>query len=104
VAEARQQLVDAMRAWAVWAGLRHPDGGGDAASDWLMFSGDFVAGHVHRPAGGPRHDPHWILLGTSATEYPDPRAGWANSIDEAKEDLQRAWQAWLEWAELGASS
>jgi hypothetical protein len=125
VAEARQQLVCAMRAWAVWAGLRTPDGGGpvaprwvltkdarpefleragDAASDWLMFSGDFVAGHVHRPAAGPRHDPHWILLGTSATEYPDPRAGWANSIDEAKEDLQRAWQAWLEWAELGASS
>jgi hypothetical protein len=69
VAEARQQLVDAMRAWAVWAGLRHPDGGGavaprwvltkdarpeflerggDAASDWLMFSGAFLAG---APAG-----------------------------------------------------
>jgi hypothetical protein len=73
-------------------------------NDWLMFSGAFLAGHVHRPAGGPRHDPHWILLGTSATECPDPRAGWANSIDEAKEDLQRAWQAWLDWAELGAPS
>ena len=125
VAEAKQQLVDVMRAWAMWSGLRTPDGGGpvaprwvltkdarpeflerasDAASDWLMFSGAFLAGHVHRPAGGPRHDPHWILLGTSATECPDPRAGWANSIDEAKEDLQRAWQAWLGWAELGPSS
>ena len=72
----------------------------DAASDWLMFSGNFVAGHVHRPAGGLRHDPHWILLGTSATECPYPRAGWANSIDEPKEHLLDAWRLWLEWAAI----
>jgi hypothetical protein len=29
------------------------------------------------------------------------RAGGAHSIDEAKEELLRAWPAWLEWAELG---
>ena len=124
MAEAQQQLVRAIRAWAAWAGLRPPEGGGpvaprwvltkdvrpeflerggDAASDWLMFSGAFLAGHVHRPARGPRHDPHWILLGTSATEYPDPRAGWADSTDEAKEHLLGAWQAWLDWAELRRS-
>jgi hypothetical protein len=75
----------------------------DAAADWLLVSGEFVAGHVHRPAGGPRRDPHWMLLGTSATECPGPRAGWAESIDGAKKQLLDAWRAWLEWAELSAS-
>jgi hypothetical protein len=121
VAEAKQQLVDAMRAWAVWAGVRTADGGGpvaprwvrteefrpellgraeDPTTNWLLLSGGFVAGHVYRPAVGPRQDPHWMLLGTSPTECPGSRAGWEESIDAAKRHLLDAWQAWLEWAEL----
>jgi hypothetical protein len=73
----------------------------DRTTDWLLHSGGFLAGHVHKPAVGPRQDPHWMLLGASSTQCPGPRAGWADSIDGAKEDLLRAWQAWLEWAELG---
>ena len=75
----------------------------DPESDWLLMSGGFVAGREHRPAGGPKHDPHWGLL-TSG-----PMAGgvvwsggWAESIDAAKEHLLAAWQAWLRWAELAA--
>jgi hypothetical protein len=98
VAEAKRQLVDAMRAWAVWAGLRTPDGGPTTprwvpeGADWHLLSGGFLAGRVRRPTNGPRHDPHWMLLGTSATECPGPRAGWGDSADAAKEDLLRAWQ------------
>jgi hypothetical protein len=125
LAVAKQQLVNAMRAWAVWAGVRTVDGGGpveprwvltkdhrpellgladDPMTNWLLLSGGFVAGHVHQPAAGPRHDPHWMLLGTSATECPGPRAGWAESIDLAKEQLLKAWHAWLEWAELRSTA
>jgi hypothetical protein len=74
---------------------------GDPTTDWLLISGNFVAGRVHRPAQG--HDPHWRLLGTSSTECPTPQAGWADTIDGAKAALLDAWQAWLEWAELRRS-
>jgi hypothetical protein len=120
--EGRQQLVGAMRDWAVWAGVRQAVGAaeprwvltkdhlpdhpmttttGDPTTDWLLISGNFVAGRVHRPAQG--HDPHWRLLGTSSTECPTPQAGWADTIDGAKAALLDAWQAWLEWAELRRS-
>lgn len=118
--EAKDQLVAAMRAWALWAGVRQPDGGGpvaprwiltkdhrprpfvpayEEATDWLLISGGFVVGRVHRPAAGPRHDPHWSLLATSRSA-PIEQGGWADSIDAAKADLLGAWQSWLEWAEL----
>jgi hypothetical protein len=107
VAEAKQQLVDAMRAWAIWAGLRTADGSDPPeprwvqdGEDWHLLSGGFLARRVHRPGSGPRHDPHWMLLGTSNTECPGPRAGWAERIEAAKADLMRAWRAWREWAEL----
>jgi hypothetical protein len=117
VAEAKDQLVAAMRAWAVWAGLRTPDGGRsvvprwvltkdyrpqhiapihEAATDWLLISGGFVVGRVHRPSAGPRH---WSLLGTTKAA-PIEQGGWADSIDAAKADLLSVWQARLEWAEL----
>jgi hypothetical protein len=109
-----------MRAWVVSAGVRTAEGGGpaaprwvltkdhrpqllapadDATDDWLLVSGEFVAGHVHRPAGGPRRDPHWMLLGKSTTECrAGVPAGPTTSMSE--EYLLGAWQAWLEWAEL----
>jgi hypothetical protein len=109
-----------MRAWAVSAGVRTPDGGGpvvprwvltedhqpqrfvpayEEETDWLLVSGDFVVGRMHRPPGGPRHDPHWLLMGTR-TSVPAERGGWADSIEAAKANLLSAWQAWLECAEL----
>jgi hypothetical protein len=120
LAEAKDQLVAAVRAWAVWAGVRTPDGGGpvvprwvltkdyrpqhmapahEEATDWLLISGGFVVGRVQRPSDGPRHDPHWSLLGTTKAA-PIEQAGWADSIDAAKAAVLSAWQAWLEWAEL----
>ena len=107
IVEAKQQLVDAMRAWAIWAGLRTADGSAPPAprwvqdgEDWHLLSGGFRAGRVHRPGSGPRHDQHWMLLGASNTECPGPRSGWADSIDQAKADLVSAWRAWLDWSEL----
>jgi hypothetical protein len=113
-----------MRAWAIWAGLRtaygtpppeprweltkdhlapsHPmlTTTRDPTTDWMMISGGFTAGRVFRPAAGPKHDPHWKLLTSGPMQMPGSSSGWANSIDAAKEELLRAWQAWLEWAEL----
>jgi hypothetical protein len=123
LAEAKQQLVDAMRAWSVWAGVRQADAAGPAAPRWvllrdhdpdhpmpattcdpatdgLLISGNFVVGRVHRPAAGPRHDPHWALLTSGPMQGPGASAGWAGSIGAAKEQLLVAWQAWLGWAEL----
>jgi hypothetical protein len=76
VAAAKESLVAALRAWAVWAGIRAPDGGGpvtphwhlaDEGDDvWLLMSGSFAVGRVLRPATGPRQDPHWMLTGARA--------------------------------------
>jgi len=79
---AKAGLVDAMRRWSIWAGVRQADGAGpvaprwvltrdhfagdhgmlkttcDPTTDWLLMSGGFSAGRVHRPADGPRQDPH----------------------------------------------
>ena len=122
--DAMQQIVDAMRAWTIWAGLRTADGSAppeprwlltaehlgrdhpmmtatcDATTDWLMISGGFAAGRVFRPVAGPRHDPHWMLFTSGPMRMRGTSAGWADSVEEAKANLLRAWHAWLEWAEL----
>jgi hypothetical protein len=121
LAEAKDQLVAAMRAWAIWAGVRTADGGGPVGSqwiltkdhqprnlgpayedetDWLLISGGFVVGRVHRPAAGMQHDPHWAFLAGTGNSAPIELGGWADSIDAAKAGLLNAWQKWLEWAEL----
>src|SRR5207344_2892908 len=37
LAEAKEQLVEAMRAWSVWAGVRQADGGGPVAPRWVLL-------------------------------------------------------------------
>ena len=73
----------------------------DPTTDWLLISGNFVAGRVHGPAGGPRRDPHWALLTSGPMQGPGVSAGWAESVEAAKGQLIAAWQVWLGWAELG---
>lgn len=104
IAEAKQQMVDAMRAWAIWAGLRSADDSApreprwvEQDEGWLLISGEFGAGRVYR-------DLHWMLLGMSPTHTPGQRVGRAPSVKEAKAELLSAWQAWLEWAELQSTS
>lgn len=100
VAEAKEQLVDAMRGWAVSAGLRSagdnaPLGPRWVAEDggWFLISGAFRAGRVYR-------DLHWMLLGMSPTDTPGQRVGRAANLTKAKADMLKAWQNWLRWAEL----
>jgi hypothetical protein len=126
VAAAKKQLAAAMRAWAIWAGMRQPKGGGtvaprwvltserigpdhpinrttcEPATDWMLMSGGLTVGRVFRPAAGPKNDPLWMLLMSGPMAMPGASAGLANSIDAAKGELLAAWQAWLEWADLGA--
>jgi hypothetical protein len=72
----------------------------DTATDWLMISGEFVAGRVYQPANGPRHEAHWMLVTSGPMQMPGSSAGWGESIDAAREQLLASWQAWLKWAEL----
>jgi len=71
----------------------------DDETDWLLLSGSFVVGRVHRPLAGPRHDPHWALTGPRKPQAPLEQ-GWTDSIDDAKAKLFGAWCEWLRWAEL----
>ncbi len=93
IEDAKEHLIAALRAWAAWAGVRrdgadaprwiltrdhHPRNFGPAyeeQSDWLLLSGHFVVGHVHRPLNGPRHEPHWALTAHAARAYRTARMG-----------------------------
>src|SRR5690348_16541569 len=35
VADAKAQIVDTMRQWSIWAGVRQPDGGGPVDPQWV---------------------------------------------------------------------
>jgi hypothetical protein len=118
--EAKERLIAALRAWAAWADVRRdganaphwirtrdhqPRNFGPAyedETDWLLPSGRFVVGRVHRPLGGPRHDPYWRLTGPHTPKAPIEQQGWADSVGDAKANLFKAWCAWLRWAELPA--
>lgn len=108
VAAAKGQLTAAMRAWAIWAGLRTADSSAPQAprwaqegDEWRLLSGGFVAGRVHWPTiAGRRHKPHWQLLTSGPMQMPAASTGPADRIDQAKAELLSAWQAWREWAEL----
>ena len=110
VAAAKGQLAAAMRAWAIWAGVRTGDGSAPPAPRWLqegeewrLLSGGFRAGRVHRATIGPRRDPRWEVLTSGPMAMLGVSAGWADTVDEAKAQLLDAWQAWLAWAELGVT-
>jgi hypothetical protein len=120
VDEAKERLIDGLRTWAAWAGVRRE--GADAPrwmrtnehqprhfgpayedeTDWLLLSGGLGVGRVHRPLAGPRHDPHWRLTGLHTPQAPIDQQGWVLSIKAGKADLFSAWCAWLRWAELPA--
>jgi hypothetical protein len=93
VAGAKQQLVDAMRAWAIWAGVRQSDGGGpveprwtEGDDEWQLISGEFVAGRIYRPVVlGPVQDLQWQLLTSGPMQGPGRLIGRAASIDAAKD-------------------
>jgi hypothetical protein len=112
VAAAKEQLVAAFRAWAAWAGIRregteaprwlktiehapHMARSCDPDADWLLASGGYDGvGRVHRPRGGPRHDPHWQLFALTATDSPTfASSGWAATEDDAKSALIGAWRS-----------
>src|SRR5262249_46807471 len=109
--DAKERLIAALRTWTAWAGVRRE--GADAPrwirtkdhqprslgrayddeTDWLLLSGSFVVGRVHRPLAGPRHDPHWALTGPRTPQAPLEQ-GWTDGIDDAKAKLFGAWCAW----------
>jgi len=118
VQAAKESLIAAVRAWAAWAAVRadgadkprwvckrelQPRSFGAAyedETDWVLMSGGFVVGRVHRPLIGPRHDPYWALTGAHTPQAGFEQRGWAQSIEDGKSKLFSAWCAWLRWAEL----
>jgi hypothetical protein len=122
VEAAKEQLIEAMRSWAMWAGLRQSDGGGpvpprwvraaehtphrpvtitrDPDTHWLMLSGAFIAGRIYRPPRPLRNRLVWQLLATGPMQGPGPNMGAAETVEVGKDRVRDAWQAWLCWAEL----
>jgi hypothetical protein len=118
IEEAKERLIAALRSWAAWAGVRR-DGADqprwittseyqprifgpayEDETDWLLLSGSFVVGRLHRPLTGLRHDLHWSLTGPHTPQAPLEKQGWAHSVADGKAKLFDAWCAWLQWAEL----
>jgi hypothetical protein len=106
---AKEQMIAAMRRWAVWAGVREEDGGGPiepqwtgVRGEWTLSSAQFVVGRVWRPdAFDAAPDAYWQLLTSGPMKGPGPLIGLAQSVDEAKKVLLDRWREWLAWATLG---
>jgi hypothetical protein len=124
LAVAKDQMIAAMRRWAIWAGLRQPGGGGpvtprwvlakdhaanrsmeitcDPDTYWLMISGHFVAGRIYRPDTWQRTKLTWQLLTSGPMQGPNATMGEVDTVDEGKLMVLVAWRAWLAWAELAS--
>jgi hypothetical protein len=68
----------------------------DENSDWLLYSGGWLVGRVHKPGGG--HDDlfSWSLTGPHGPVI--TMRGDAATIEEAKERLITALRSWAAWA------
>src|SRR5690349_20796742 len=64
--------------------------------DWLLYSGGWLVGRVHRPGGGREDIFSWALTGPHGRVI--TMRGDAATIEEAKERLITALRSWAVWA------
>ncbi len=68
----------------------------DENADWLLYSGGWFVGRVHRPGSGQRDIFSWSLTGPHAPLV--TMRGDSITIDEAKDRLITALRTWAAWA------
>jgi len=70
--------------------------GQEADSDWLLYSGGWQVGRVHRPGGGRQDLFSWSLTGPHGPVI--TMRGDATNLEGAKECLIAALRSWAAWA------
>jgi hypothetical protein len=70
--------------------------GDDENSDWVLYSGGWLVGRVHRPGSGRQDIFSWSLTGPH-TPFVSARGDGA-TINDAKERLIAALRTWAAWA------
>ena len=64
--------------------------------DYTVFCGEWAIGRIYETRGGPDHL-RWFW---SFTVTGDGALGRVATLEEAKAQLQKSWDAWKAWAEL----
>jgi hypothetical protein len=65
--------------------------------DYTVFCGEWAIGRIYEVRGGPDHLRwFWSLTVTSSMTRSDRVA----TLEEAKTQLQKSWDAWKVWAKL----
>ena len=66
------------------------------ADDWVLLSGQFVAGRVFRETSGPNADRVvWTLIGLHGLAA---AKGIADSLESGKAEVLAGWRQWQAWA------
>ena len=65
--------------------------------DYTIFSGGWAVGRIYETRGGPAHL-RWFWSLT--VDPPMTRSGRVPTLEEAKAQFQKSWDAWKAWAKL----
>ena len=65
--------------------------------DYTVFCGEWAIGRIYATRGGPKHL-RWFWSVTATGQM--ARAGRVATLEEAKAQLAKSWDAWKAWAEL----
>ena len=69
--------------------------------DFTLYCGAWAVGRIYEHLEGPEHLRwFWALNGMFGRPWEIRDHGHAPTLDEAKAQLEAAWQQWLEWAKL----
>ena len=65
--------------------------------DYNIFSGEWLIGRIYETRGGPEHL-RWFW--SFAVQGPMTRGDKVATLEEAKAQFQKSWDAWKAWAKL----
>ena len=66
--------------------------------DYTIYTGEWEIGRIYQSRGGP-DSLRWFWSMT-ATAGPMTRSGRVATLEEAKAQLRKSWDAWKAWANL----
>ena len=65
--------------------------------DYSVFSGEWLIGRIYESRGGPEH---LCWFWSLTVNGPMKRADRVATLEEAKAQFQKSWDAWKAWAKL----